>query len=293
MARRLVVGCTAVVVAGLLAGCGSASGGGAAAASSGKPVSVLYAGSLVNLLEQQVGPAFSKATGDGYQGYGAGSSAVATAIKGKVKTGDVFISASPAVDATLHGAANGGWVSWDATFAKAPLVLAYNPKSRFAHDFATMPWFQVLREPGIRLGRTDPVLDPKGTLTVAALQQAQQVYGLSGFAGSVEQAAAVFPEEELLGRLQAGQLDAGFFYTNEAVPAHLPTVTLGKVSEAATFTVTVLNRAPNPKGGAAFVDYLLTTARPALMAGGLQPVAPAVTGDSADVPSSLRAAVGG
>ena len=36
-------------------------------------VNVLYAGSLVNLMEHGIGPAFDKATGDQFQGYAGGS----------------------------------------------------------------------------------------------------------------------------------------------------------------------------------------------------------------------------
>src|SRR6201999_1130426 len=58
-------------------------------------VNVLYAGSLVNLITKQVGPAFQTASGYSVTGKGAGSTALVTAIKGKVDKGDVFISASP------------------------------------------------------------------------------------------------------------------------------------------------------------------------------------------------------
>src|SRR5436305_4963459 len=88
-------------------------------------VSVLYAGSLVDVMEQQVGPAFAKATGYSYQGFGAGSKAVASQIKGKLRKGDVFISASPSVNKTLVGSANGNWVTWYGVFASSPLVIGY------------------------------------------------------------------------------------------------------------------------------------------------------------------------
>src|SRR5579872_6580069 len=91
-----------------------------ASSAAGGTVSVLYAGSLVNVMEQQIGPAFTKATGYGYQGYGAGSTAVANQIKGKLKQGDVFISATPSVNTTLMGAGNGSWVTWYGEFAAAP-----------------------------------------------------------------------------------------------------------------------------------------------------------------------------
>ncbi|MGH3851035.1 MAG: substrate-binding domain-containing protein, partial [Pseudonocardiaceae bacterium] len=147
-----------------LAGCGSASttstGASAtptsAAARGSGPVSVLYAGSLVNLMEHDLGPKFDAATGYTFQGQGAGSTALANQIKGKVKQADVFVSASTKADTALEGQANGSWVSWYATFASAPLVLGYNPKSSFAADLASKPWQQVITEPGFRLGRTDP-----------------------------------------------------------------------------------------------------------------------------------------
>jgi molybdate/tungstate transport system substrate-binding protein len=258
-----------------------------------KSVTVLNAGSLVNLVDAQVGPAFAKTSGMKFEGFGAASQEVANSIKAKSQTGDVFISASPTVNASLEGSANGNWVSWYATFATAPLVIGYNPSSKFAKDFRTKPWYKVLTEPGIRLGRTDPTLDPKGKLTVAALTAAVRTYHLpASFVGAVEKSASVFPEQDLQGRLQAGQIDAGFFYTNESTPLHLQTVPLGKVHEAATFTVTILNHTKDPKPAAAFVEYLLTTAKSNLTEGGLHVLKPTVTGSRSDVPDSLRHALG-
>jgi molybdate transport repressor ModE-like protein len=132
-------------------------------------VNVLYAGSLVNLMEHGIGPAFDKATGDQFRGFGGGSTGLANQIKGKLRRGDVFISASPKADDILMGSANGDWVDYYITFAKSPLVIGYNPNSKFAADLKTKPWYEVLREPGIRIGRTDPKLDPKGALTVQLL----------------------------------------------------------------------------------------------------------------------------
>src|SRR5207302_1330629 len=97
---------------------------------------------------------------------------------------------------------------------------------------------------GFLLGRTDPVLDPKGQLTMQALIQAATFSNDPGL-GISKTTAGVFPEETLVGRLQAGQLDAGFFYTNEAREAGIPAVTLGAIQLAATYTVTVLDNAPH------------------------------------------------
>ena len=84
---------------------------------------MLYAGSLVNVMEKEIGPAFNSKTGFTFQGFSAGSTALAAQIKGKVRQGDVFISASPSVNDSLMGPGNGNWVSWYATFATSPLVI--------------------------------------------------------------------------------------------------------------------------------------------------------------------------
>ena len=90
-----------------------------AAIAAGK-VNVLYAGSLVNLMERGIGPAFDKASGDTFQGFAGGSSGLANQIKGKLRQGDVFVSASPKVNDGLTGAANGDWVSWDRHLCPIP-----------------------------------------------------------------------------------------------------------------------------------------------------------------------------
>src|ERR1700729_4095214 len=80
-------------------------------------VNVLYAGSLVNLMEHGIGPAFDKATGDTFQGFAGGSNLLANQIKGKLRGGDVFISANPNVNNDLMGSQNGDWVTWYVSFA--------------------------------------------------------------------------------------------------------------------------------------------------------------------------------
>jgi molybdate/tungstate transport system substrate-binding protein len=282
--KRVAVLVALVALVSGVAGCGSSSG--ATSSASAKPtgsgpVKVLYAGSLVNLMEKGVGPAFGKATGYDFQGEGKGSQALANEIKGKVTQGDVFVSASPTVNASLTG-----WVSWYATFGSSPLVLGYNPKSRFAADLKSTPWQQVVAESGFRLGRTDPAIDPKGKLAVQALQRA----GLSGLAKDTD---GVFPEETLVGRLEAGQLDAGFFYTSESTEQKIPTVTLGSIRLAATYTVTVLDKAPHQAAAVAFVKYLLGSDGSALTRqhGIVLTSPPKVTGDRASIPSALAASL--
>jgi molybdate transport system substrate-binding protein len=260
-------------------------------------VNVLYAGSLVNLMERSVGPAFDQASGDRFQGFAGGSKLLANQVKGKLRRGDVFISAAPKVNGNLIGPANGGWETWYITFAQSPLVIGYNPQSRFAADFKSKPWYEVLAEPGIRIGRTDPKLDPKGALTIALMKKAEEFYKSPGLAqrvlGAPENPAEVLPEETLVGRLQSGQLDAGFFYSTETSEAKIPAIPLpAEIAPKAVYTVTILHAGGNPGGAAKFVTYLLGPAGQAVMkAHGLELRRPVLTGSASGVPAPVLALI--
>src|SRR5579875_1696274 len=230
-------------------------------------VDVLYAASLEDVMNLKVAAAFHRATGYTLSGFPAGSTDLASEIRGRVRQGDVFISAAPAVNAPLEGRKNGDWVSWFAPFATTSLVLGYNRSSGYAKALRSTPWYRVLAEPGLRLGFTDPKLDPKGVLTVAALRAAARRFHEPALDRIASDQSDLFPEQDLVGRLQSGQLDAGFFYTVEASAAHIPTVSLKPISERATFTITVLNRAPHQAAAQAFVRFLLSPAGARLLRG--------------------------
>ncbi|HEV2426620.1 MAG TPA: substrate-binding domain-containing protein, partial [Acidimicrobiales bacterium] len=79
-----------------------------------------------------------------------------------------------------------------------------------------------------------------------------------------------------VGRLQAGQLDAGFFYGVEAAAASLKTVPLVGTKLQAKYTVAQVNRDPDPAGASAFVKFLLSKAgRKLMLANGINPTAKA------------------
>lgn len=260
-------------------------------------VNVLYAGSLVNLMERSVGPAFEKETGLHFKGYAAGSNKIANEIKGGLRRGDVFISASPKVNNSLMGDANGKHVTWYVKFAESPLLIGYNPKSRFANDFRTKQWNQVLLEPGLRLGRTDPKLDPKGAFTIELMTKAAALYKQPDFVektlGDPENPAQVLPEETLVGRLQSGQLDAGFFYSTETSDLKIPAIhPAPELKIDANYTLTILNDAPNSAGAARFVNFLLSAeGRKLLAEHGVDVVKPVVSGNAQMIPAPVQAVI--
>lgn len=276
-ARRVAILSTVVVL--LLAACsksnttsGSTPSTGSTASptanGTGQPVNVLYAGSLAGLMTNQIGPAFQAATGYKFNGTDAGSTALASGIKSGVYQGDVFISAAAGPNATLMGSANGNWVSWYATIATSGLVLGYNPSSTFAPAITSGPWYNVVDQKGFKLGRTDPATDPKGALARQAVTMTTSASGLSpavadptalGALVTTTNTGNVFDETSLVAQLQTKQLDGAFFYTIEAQAAGIKTVPLtGPAADLhATYTITILNKAPDQAGAEAFVNFLL------------------------------------
>jgi molybdate/tungstate transport system substrate-binding protein len=172
-------------------------------------------------------------------------------------------------------------------------VIGYNPHSRFASQLKTKPWYDVITEPGIKVGRTDPKLDPKGKLTAATVGLAAHALNRPRLLSALAR-SPVFPEEDLVGRLEAGQLDAGFFYSVEAAAQHMPTVSLRPTHGSATYTITILKGAPNSKGAAAFLSYFLgSRGKSILSSNGLDPTPLSLTGPSSAPPAGVRALLGG
>jgi len=293
------------------------------------PVRVLYAGSLVALVENDLGPAFARASGLSIEGRPGGSVALAHMILDRVQSPDVFISADPAVNELLMHAGPGPSARWFFLLARSAMVIAYNPRSRFAAELeqaaaGRRPWYEVLAAPGFRLGRTDPRLDPKGYRTILLFRLAERHYGRPGLEarvlGNPENPTQVFPEEELVGRMDSGQLDAGFFYRIEAVEQHLPyialpdAINLGNPAMAAAYakvtftdasravhrgspilyTVTIPSTARSLAGAVSFIRFLYSAAGQAVLeAHGLLPVRPLAGGDVRVVPPPLRDLISG
>jgi molybdate/tungstate transport system substrate-binding protein len=270
-----------------VAGCGSSPPSSSSSSKHSGNVVVLSAGSLDTLMTKTVGPAFHKATGYTLVDTSAGSGTLAADIRNKVYVADVFVSASPAVDSTLEGASNGNWVSWYAAFAASPYVLGYYPKSKFAHDLQTMPWYDVITKPGFRLGRTNPSQDPGGVLAVKALDEtatAQNLPALKTLATETSDEYAEDPEEA---DIQNGQLDASFMYESDANSQGSPFVKLTGVNLAGDYTITIVSKAPHLAAAEAFIEFLLgPTGQKEMKAENFLIVSPAkVTGTG--VPSGL------
>ncbi len=290
-------------------------------------VSVLYAGSLGNLMENDLGPAFSHATGYKYMGEAKGSVLSANLIKEKLRTPDVFISADPKVNQRLMGNENGDLVRWYATIFGNEMVLGYNPNSRFAAELKQVVTndtrlYEILQEKGFRLGRGDPELEPKGYRTLFLFDLAERRYQRPGLAQQILSNAGhptlIFPEEQLVARLEAGQLDAGIFYRNEVAEHSLPFIRFPRelnlsdpdldpyygtatyvspkgikyIGSAIVYSVTIPETSKNREGAIALVSFLLSgESRKIVEKHALRLIQPVFSGEIDAAPPTLQTAL--
>jgi molybdate/tungstate transport system substrate-binding protein len=204
------------------------------AADAKKDVSVMYAGSLVKIMEDDLGPSFHNQTGYNFIGEGKGSVQLSNLIIDGFRRPDIFISADtlPIEKIINHSPPLAQWL---VKFASAELVIAYNPKSPFAPDLekavtGEIPWYKVLEEKGFKFRRTDPELDPKGYYTIIAAKLANIYYNDSTIKnkilGTDRNPEQIFPEEVLRSILESGQIDGIAAYKHEAIARGLPYITL-------------------------------------------------------------------
>jgi molybdate/tungstate transport system substrate-binding protein len=175
----------------------------------------------------------------------------------------------------------------------------------------------VLAKPGLKFGRSDPELDPKGYRAIFLFELAEQYYhhrGIAKLLVSPQNPAQIFPEPELLARMEAGQLDAAVFYRHELTARNIPFVELpdevnqgnprfaelyqtrsyasshGAVTGSPiVFTVTILRNAHDTAGAAAFVRFLLSDAALKIFKEyGFRTLPATATGDLTSLPSELR-----
>ncbi len=244
--------------------------------------------------KSRTGPEFTTATGYPFEGFGGGSNEDAAAIKGKVRQADVFVSASASADKELEGAANGNWVSWYSTFTSSTLELGYNPKSKFGKQLAAgKPWYKVLTEPGIRVGRTEPKADPKGKLTVEAVDAAAKKLHDPALDEGAEELRRSSKRPRCSRACRPDSSTPASSTWSRRRKRHVPTVPLTPVYKYADYTVTLLNNAQNPAGAEALVSFLLSPKRKAVeKAYGLVPIKPKFSGNASAVPAGLRSIVG-
>ncbi len=189
---------------GALGGCSRVLGRGADA------VSVLGAGSLANALEHGLRPRADHPI----RAETHGSAEVARLVAEGTKDPDIVALADTALFESILR------TDWFVEFATNAVVLAYDPESDGGARLAAAEpdeWYRPLLDGEVRLGRTDPDLDPLGYRTLFALELATDHYGAAvDLRARLPAGEQVYPETQLVSQFETGNVDAAFAYRNMA-----------------------------------------------------------------------------
>lgn len=283
-----------------------------------KTVSLLFAGSLVNLFEEGIKPKFEKESGFFLQGEGEGSLACLRYIKEGIRKPDVFVSADPEAVKNELMEGESSLVNWQLIFLGDRMVIAYNPKSKFLPFFkkverGEMAWYELLHLKGFRFARTDPNLDPKGYRMLFVAELSENFYRVKGLRKLVE-SFPIYRETELMARLEIGEIDAAGAYAHEAIERGLPfielppEVNLGNRNFASfykkasfvdengvehrgspiVFSLTIPKTSSNKKGAQELVKFLLSSeAKEVYKEHGFELVGFYLMGKKKDLPSRI------
>lgn len=222
-------------------------------------VDVLYAASLITPMEGPIKSALLQ-RGIDFVGQPGGSQELVNFILAGLRSPDIFISADPSLNARL-----GTRVRQSANFAGTSLGIGWSPASKYAQLFASVAhgktsMLTALATPDLLIGRTDPQLDPKGKYTIEGMTILAGARGERRILGTDENPAQIFPEEDLLARVDTGQADVGFFYRTEAIARGLRFVALpgrAALSDRIVYSLAVLRDAPHPAQARVFTTFLL------------------------------------
>ena len=294
---------------------------------------VAAASSLSYLSEKAISPSFTKAEGYKYSGtYNASGD-----LESDIASGEISPNVFESVGGDNITPLEPKFTKWYVQYAGNSMVLAYNPNSKYASQFKAYAdgskplsgLFTLLETPGLKLGRTDPNIDPQGRDFIYMLELAQsycklpsdtvaKILGTSDFGTATS--SQIYAESSLDSTLQSGQLDASSAFVTQAIELHLDyiplpsAINLGDTALATQYakaTVTITsNGQKTTKSGSpqwiditiigkptpaaiAFVKYTLSPAGLALYkAGGFRLATPVVTGDSSAIPAAIKSELG-
>jgi molybdate/tungstate transport system substrate-binding protein len=238
---------------------------------------VAFASSLEFLNEKVAGPAFTQADSFGFTGRAGASGNLESDIASGEITPNVFES----VGADNIMPLEPKFTTWYAQYAGTSMVVAYNPKSKYASQFKAIAsgkkplkdLFTLMETPGFKLGRTDPNIDPQGRDFIYMLELAQAYYHLPSdtvtkiLGGPLASAKSseIYAEASLPSTLQSGQLDASSAFITQAIELHLDYIPLpaainlssqGRAAAYAKATIT-LNNGKTKSGSPQVIDITI------------------------------------
>lgn len=222
----------------------------------------------------------------------------------------------------LYGKGGGTiYANWYVGFAGNAITFVYTDQSKGASKINAGNWYEVLSEPGVEIGRSNPDTDPSGYQTLQMLQLAEKYYHKSGLADAILKNAPAKnirdTETELVGALEAGQIDYLAIYRSDAMQHHFKYLPLpaqidlsdpslaGQYASVSVHTkngdlqarpiiyaATIPLNAPHPQEARQWMDFLLSAqGQTTLQNNGFMAIKPPIASELKEVPAELRSQV--
>ncbi len=161
-----------------------------------------------------------------------GSRAAARKITDVHKPADIMASADYKV---IDNLMIPNHAKFNAQFATNEMVIAYTDKSKFANEINAENWPEIFLRDGVKVGHSDPNMDPCGYRSMLVTKIAENYYTspglfdkLFGYGESFQngeenkEKVIVRPKEtDLLGLIEAGMYDYLYIYKSVAEQHHL------------------------------------------------------------------------
>ena len=166
-----------------------------------------------------------------------GSRAAARKITDIGKSADVMASADYKV---IDNLLIPNHAKFNAQFATNEMAIAFTPHSKFAQEITANNWTDIFMKEGVKVGHSNPNMDPCGYRSMLVTKLAEIYYGKPGFFEKLfgygtsytigeenPQKVIVRPKEtDLLGLLEANQYDYLYIYKSVAEQHGLKYITL-------------------------------------------------------------------
>ncbi len=167
----------------------------------------------------------------------AGSRACARKITDIGKSADVMASAAYKV---IDNLLIPDYAKFNVQFVTNEMAIAYTDRSKYATEINEKNWTEIFLREGVKVGHSNPNLDPCGYRSILVTQLAEQYYKQTGFyeklmgygesyANGEENRAKIIvrpKETDLLGLIEAGAYDYLYIYKSVAEQHGLKYITL-------------------------------------------------------------------
>ncbi len=211
--------------------------------------------------------------------------------------------------------------NWYVGFVANAITFVYTDKSKGAANINADNWYKILAQPGVQIGRSNPDTDPSGYQTLQMLSLAEAYYKQPGLAAAIlknsPQTNIRDTETELIGALEAGQIDYLAIYRSDAIQHNFkylqlpPQIDLSDASMAADYAkvtvhtangdlpakpiiyaVTIPLDAPHPDQALQWVKFLLGPQGQAIMKqAGFVVINPPIVAGQDHAPAGLQSLV--